>query len=182
MRVLAGTLKNRELKTPKGDKTRPTSAKVRGSLFDILQGEIQEATFLDLFAGSGAMGIEALSRGANSATFVEKERGAAKVLRSNLENLSLTEKSTLIQTDVTAALKRLKSKRDTFDIIYIDPPYSLPITTLLETISTLLTPSGVLIIEQRKGSEITPAHMTLTSKRAYGDTLLLFFSKRSSLD
>lgn len=176
MRVIAGTLKSREIKTPKGDKTRPTSGKVRGSLFDILQGEIQEATFLDLFAGSGAMGIEALSRGAKSAIFVEKEKGAANALRTNLKNFSLTGKSTIIQADVHETIKRLERKGKTFDIIFIDPPYALSLTTLLETIHTLLKGTGILIIEQRKGSELSPSHMTLNRKKAYGDTLLLFFS------
>lgn len=175
MRIAGGTLKGRELKSPKGGKTRPTSSKVRESLFNILQNEIEGATFLDLFAGSGSMGIEALSRGAEAATFIEKEKMAATVLRENLKNLGL--EARLIQADVFAAVPRLVKKGDTFTIIYADPPYALDLTPLLETLPLLLTKRGILIIEQAKGVELNLPNLPQCDVRNFGDTSIHIFRK-----
>jgi len=175
MRIIAGELKNRTLKTPKGKTTRPTSGKVRGSVFNILQNQTEGARFLDLFAGSGAMGIEALSRGAKKATFVEKDRSAAKALRENLADLGLNQNATLLQTDVKKAFSKLE-KEAPFDIIYIDPPYLLDIAPLLEEVSCLLEKEGILIVEQGKDSQLTPIKLSLLEERHFGDTVLFFFT------
>lgn len=108
MRITGGFLKNQSLKTPKGDKTRPTSEKLRQSVFNIAQAYVEDCQFLDLYAGSGAMGIEALSRGAKEATFIEKDRSALKVLRENLNELDLSPLSTLLAGDVLLLLQKLK--------------------------------------------------------------------------
>ncbi|MCB1110478.1 MAG: RsmD family RNA methyltransferase, partial [Chlamydiia bacterium] len=115
MRLTGGFLKNHSLKTPKGVATRPTSEKLRQSVFNICQHAIKDAHFLDLFAGSGAMGIEALSRGAAEATFIEKNPSALKALRENLMDLDLSPLATLHAGDVLTLLKKLKGK--TFDLI-----------------------------------------------------------------
>lgn len=178
MRILSGRFKNREIKTPKGEKTRPTSAKVRGSVFDILQNQIQDTLFLDLFAGSGAMGIEALSRGAKQATFVERDRLAARCIQENLTSLDLLEESILFPTDAMTAIKHFVKNGSLFHIIYVDPPYALDIHPLLEALSPLLSPEGIVILEQRKDALIEAKNLRQIDKRHFGDTLLLFFSQK----
>ncbi len=175
MRILAGQYKNREIKTPKGEKTRPTSSKVRGSVFDILQNHIENASFLDLFAGSGAMGLEALSRGAASSTFIEVDRAAADCIRKNLSHLGLSQN--LFQQEASTAIKRLIKMGSTFDIIYIDPPYAMEITPFLETLSPLLAKEGILLLEQSKRATVSPKTLTLYDQRHFGDTTLLFFHR-----
>lgn len=125
MHIIAGSHKNRLLKTPKGSATRPTSSRLRETLFNICQGCVEGATFLDLFAGSGAMGLEALSRGASHATFVDDSRSATRCIATNLKTLDLEAQSTLLCADVFLAIETLARKKMQFDLIYIDPPYDL---------------------------------------------------------
>ncbi len=124
MRVIAGKYKRRLLSTlPGQDITRPTSDRVKESLFNIINEKIENAVVLDLFAGSGALGIEALSRGAHKAVFIEKNPKAYQIIKSNLNNLQIpTEKYTVIKNEASAYLKQQKSDTK-FDIIFIDPPY-----------------------------------------------------------
>jgi len=175
VRILAGRFKNHTLKTPKS--ARPTTSKLRGSVFDILQHQIEGARFLDLFAGSGAMGIEAFSRGAKSATFVEKNRQAAACIRENLSTLHI--EGTVLQLETKAALKHLTKKKYLFDIIYMDPPYSMDVQPLLEELSSLLAPEGILILEQPKNTEIETLYLKQVDHRTLGDTSLLFFKKEN---
>lgn len=174
MRIITGLYKNRVLKTPKGETTRPTSSKLRGSIFDILQNQIEGRSFLDLFAGSGSMGIEALSRGASSATFVEKDRVAANCIRENLAMLQI--EAELLQNDAVSILKRFIKNNRQFDIIYIDPPYALNIEPLLGEISQILAPEGVIILEQNKKAKIGASGLNLVDERHFGDTTVYFFS------
>lgn len=175
MKVISGIYKNRQLKTPKGDRTRPTSSKVRGSVFDILQGEIEGARFLDLFAGSGSMGIEALSRGAKSAVFVEKDRNAANCIRENLNALGIDAK--LLQLDAQVAVKKLQKLGEVFDLIYVDPPYALDVGPLLEKLPTLLAENGLILLEQGKRAKISADHLELVDERHFGDTTLFSYKK-----
>lgn len=121
MRILAGALKGRTLKAPKGDLTRPTSSKLRESLFNICRNEVEGGRVLDLCSGSGAVGIEALSRGAKSATFVDSQPKAILALKSNLADLNL--KGDIYKSDALKAIQLLEGKGAKFDLIYIDPPY-----------------------------------------------------------
>lgn len=123
MRIIAGLLKNRALISPKGMETRPTSSKLRESLFNIAQTYIEDALFLDLFAGSGAMGLEALSRGAAKAVFVDSSRTSAKAIRDNLQTFDMEGRGEVICLDVFEGIKRLEQTSIRFDIIYADPPY-----------------------------------------------------------
>ena len=107
LHVIGGSLRNRSLKTPKGDQTRPTTAILRKAVFDIVRPYIEGATFLDLFAGSGAMGIEALSCGASHATFIDQNRSAIQCIRENLQSLKIENKATVIQGSAVSILKRL---------------------------------------------------------------------------
>ena len=148
MRITGGALKNRLLKVPKGMKTRPTSEKLRQTIFNILQHRLEGSICLDLFAGSGAIGIEALSRGAKRTVFIEQDRFAFKTLRDNLERLELTPLSTLLVGNVLLLLKQLKGT--TFDFIYADPPYGQglqeKVVGLIDNLA-LLDKGGILFIE-----------------------------------
>lgn len=122
MRVIAGKARRLPLKTVEGRDTRPTTDRIKETLFNILQNDIWDARFLDLFAGSGGIGIEALSRGARYACFVEQARAAADCIRENLSFTRLADSAELMQCDVFAALVRLEG-REPFQIIFMDPPY-----------------------------------------------------------
>lgn len=176
MYILSGKFKGLRLKTPKSDKTRPTLAKVRGSVFDILQNQIQDAKFLDLFAGSGAMGIEAVSRGAKQATFVEKDRKAAFCIRENLQTCRVEAK--VFQTDCENAIKRFADKKERFDIIYVDPPYTLPIESILENLPSILEENGLILLEQSKKTKILAPKLQQVDERNFGDTTIYFFVKK----
>jgi len=172
MRILAGIYKNRTLATPKGKQTRPTSSKMRGAVFNILQNQIEGAHCLDLFAGSGAMGLEALSRGAASATFIERDREAIRCIQQNLKTLGA--EGTVIKADALNGLKRLDKQ---YDIIYVDPPYDLEITPLLERLPAVLAEGGMILLEQSRRAEVHPAELNLLERRDFGDSSLYFFSK-----
>lgn len=122
MRIIAGTARSLPLKTIEGMDTRPTTDKIKETLFNILQGDVPGADFLDLFAGSGQIGLEALSRGARYAVFVESGRRAAKCIEENIAFTRFTEQSRLLQMDVMAALSAMEG-RYRFDLVYMDPPY-----------------------------------------------------------
>ena len=179
MRITGGFLKNQSLKTPKGDRTRPTSEKLRQSVFNIAQAHVENCAFLDLFAGSGAMGIEALSRGAKKVTFIEKDRSALKALKENLIALDLSPSATLIAGDVLLQLKRLK--REKFNLIYIDPPYEKGLqekTLDLVDKLQLLPIGGLLFVEEsaQKELELPPlTTMQMQKKRKVGSTFLYQF-------
>lgn len=176
LKIIGGEFKNRQIKTPKGDQTRPTSSLVRKAIFDICQNEIEGAHFLDLYAGSGAMGIEALSRGAASATFVENNRFAVQCIQENLRELKL--EGTIIRIDALKAVPQLAKDVKRFDIIYIDPPYSQETAPLLLKIEEekLLKSGGRLFVEQRTTSELNLNVFKLESSRKFGDTQILIFT------
>ena len=123
MRISAGEHRGRRLQSPKGSKTRPTSDLLRQALFNVLGPRIQGASVLDLFAGTGALGLEALSRGAATASFVENDRRAVESLRANLATLKLTARSRVLVGDVFSKLGRLQQAGERFDCVFLDPPY-----------------------------------------------------------
>lgn len=123
MRVIAGSARRIPLKTPEGMDTRPTQDRIKETLFNMLQYDLADCTFLDLFAGSGAIGIEALSRGARSAVFVEQNARAAEIVRENLKATRLDKQAVVMNCDALSALRRLEGK-NRFDYIFMDPPYN----------------------------------------------------------
>lgn len=123
MRVIAGKARHLKLKTIEGLGTRPTTDRIKETLFNMLSFDLPGASFLDLFAGSGAMGIEALSRGAKEAVFVENNRKACACIRENLDHTKLADQAEVISLDVTRALLQLEAQKKCFDIIFMDPPY-----------------------------------------------------------
>lgn len=123
MRVISGSAKSLKLKTVEGTKTRPTQDRIKETLFNMIQYDIAGCTFLDLFAGSGGIGIEALSRGAKRACFVEKARNALACIRHNLKYTGLESKADVMSADVISAVCRLEQQGQVFDYIFMDPPY-----------------------------------------------------------
>jgi 16S rRNA (guanine966-N2)-methyltransferase len=175
LRIIGGKYKGRVLKAPKGSATRPTLGMLRESVFNICQNEIAGARFLDLFAGSGAMGLEALSRGASHITLVENDRHALASIRENIAALQAASQTTLIAGQAKRALKRLTSP---FDIIYIDPPYDMPILPFIEELlaRNLIEQSGILFIEERSGIHapisLDVPELSKISSRRFGEALL----------
>jgi 16S rRNA (guanine966-N2)-methyltransferase len=150
MRIGGGEFRGRRLKGPSGLQTRPTSARLKKSLFDVLAGRIASARVLDLYAGVGALGLEALSRGAASAVFVERRRQAAAAIEENVEAFELTERARVVTKDVFSALSRLVVEGESFDIVFADPPYrSSDAEKLLRFLGeeTLVAPDGIVVIE-----------------------------------
>lgn len=176
MRIISGLLRGRTLFTPKGDETRPSSSKVRETVFNMLQQEIEDTSFLDLFAGSGAMGIEALSRGAKHATFIEHSPDALQVIKKNLAALELEKQSSVIRADFLDGLKKLQVKGVQFDIIYADAPYHLAQTgqQLIDWLAThpLLKNGGLLLIENGQKEPPVNSQFSMLSSRRSGKTYL----------
>ncbi|MCI9167270.1 MAG: 16S rRNA (guanine(966)-N(2))-methyltransferase RsmD [Dorea sp.] len=149
MRVIAGTARRLNLKTLDGLDTRPTTDRIKETLFNMIADGLYDCVFLDLFAGSGAIGIEALSRGAKKAVFVEKNPRAMAYVRENLAHTRLSERAETIQTDALNALSRLDGQ-ESFDYIYMDPPYGKELEKRALAFladSSLLAEDGVIIIE-----------------------------------
>ena len=124
MRVIAGTARRIQLETVKGNNTRPTTDRIKETLFNIINNDLYDIDFLDLFSGSGAIGIEALSRGANSATFVENNRNAIKCIETNLKKTHLKEQGNVVFCDVMRALESLQLIYQSIHIFFLDPPYN----------------------------------------------------------
>ncbi|MBI5272833.1 MAG: 16S rRNA (guanine(966)-N(2))-methyltransferase RsmD [Chlamydiia bacterium] len=177
LRIIGGKFKGRPLKAPKGLRTRPTQSMLREAVFNICQNAIEGARFLDLFAGSGAMGLEALSRGAARTTFIEKDRSAIAAITENIASLDVKTQCQLSTLDAKTALQRCEGP---FDIIYIDPPYGTSIGPLIKILEAehLLSSQAALFIEERykKGSAIEPIlGMKFINSRRFGDTLLHYY-------
>jgi 16S rRNA (guanine966-N2)-methyltransferase len=170
MRIIAGSHKGHRIAAPKGRDTRPTSDRVRESAFNLI-GPVDGADVLDLFAGSGALGLEALSRGAASAIFVESDREACRTINANLDKLKLH--ATVLCQDV---LRALAQERRRFDLVLCDPPYGFEQGRLAPHFARLLTGDGVLVWETA-GREPPPSVPGLTERtsRTYGSARLTLF-------
>lgn len=179
MRVITGTAKGARLKTPEGLNTRPTTDRVKEGLFSILQFEIEGRRVLDLFAGSGQLGIEALSRGAESAVFVDASPAAVKLVQENLKTTKLAEKARVVRSDY---LTFLKNTKETFDIIFLDPPYAEKFQEIaLNTISEIdiLRDSGIIICEKAADKVLPDTYPGLVRQKEYryGTVSLVLFRK-----
>jgi|SRR6188508_874391 len=180
MRVIAGSARGRRLAAPPGSDTRPTAERVREALFSILGPPPGEAGVLDLFAGAGTLGIEALSRGAERAWFADHSRAAARVLRRNLEELGLAGRAEVHVGDATRFAGRLGREGRAFSWIFIDPPYAAGLAdAALAAVAAghLLAPDGVAVVEHDRRAPPQPAHGLLLKAdcRRYGDTELTFY-------
>jgi len=185
MRIVAGTLRSRQLKSLKGLALRPTSDRLRETLFNILGARVEGSRFLDLFAGSGAIGIEAISRGAVSAVFVENHSAAVRLIRANLASLRIESGARVMAAEVAAAIRTLEKLPDTaFDFIFLDPPYAEEKQyegTLRALEKSLLAgESTIVIAEHRKTFELPASLGALERVRILhqGDAALSFYRKR----
>ena len=170
MRIIAGSHRSRQIAAPKGRDTRPTSDRVRENAFNLI-GPVDGAAVLDLFAGSGALGLEALSRGAASATFVESDRDACRTINANLDTLKL--RATVLCQD---AARMVSSERHVYDLVLCDPPYDYDNAKLMPHLARLLAPDGVLVYESsgRAAPPEVPGLEQRTSRR-YGSARLTLF-------
>jgi len=174
VRIVAGESRGRRIAAPPGRAVRPTPERVREAVFSSLGDAVRGARALDLFAGSGAMGLEALSRGALSTLFVERSAAAARVVERNIEALGYAGRARLIRGDALAAVASLSRSGEVFDLAFLDPPYAGDLLArALAAIegSGLLAPGAVLVAEHGAGSEIAaPGSLRIERSRGYGDT------------
>lgn len=182
MRVIAGTAKGTKLNSIDDISTRPTLDRVKEPLFSIIQNYLPEANVLDLFAGSGALGIEALSRGSKHCTFCDKSYKSIQMLKENINKTRMEEKSTILNVDYNKCLEGLKEK---YDVIFIDPPYKQDIAVkAIEKIINLkiLSKDGIIILEtdeeERELEELKKVQVEVYDKRKYGRVKLLFIRER----
>jgi 16S rRNA (guanine966-N2)-methyltransferase len=180
MRITGGQAKGIPIKAPKGTQTRPTSDKVRQALFNVLGADVSGRIVLDLFAGSGALGIEALSRGAANAVLVDKDAASARAIELNLEKTGFSKMAEIIRADFRSALRMISRRGEIYGIVFIDPPYQ---GGILEDVAKLLSQrpfvarDAIIVVEHFK--KIKPpagiAGIPLADTRTYGQTCLSFF-------
>jgi len=181
MRIISGTSKGRKLVTPRSQSLRPTSDRVKESIFNILQDEIVGKVVLDLFAGTGNLGIEALSRGAKKTIFVEKGRQALRLIQRNLTQFGLEERSEILPKDANRAIGILKQKGESFDLILMDPPYQKGLIqkTLMKLNShQIYHKDSILVIEHNRREPLSTVMdgWNLIRQRRIGDTLISFLT------
>jgi 16S rRNA (guanine(966)-N(2))-methyltransferase RsmD len=183
LRVISGTAKGHKLKTIKGLTTRPTSDKVKGAVFNILAALIPGANILDIFAGTGSLGIEALSRGADSAVFVDKSSECFRTIKENLAHTKLESEATVVVGDVFAALNKFSKNNKKFDIIFLDPPYGKGLVE--ETLKSIaendiIMPEGIIVAEHDASDKVPEEVGGLARYRweKYGDTVISFYRSK----
>jgi 16S rRNA (guanine(966)-N(2))-methyltransferase RsmD len=185
MRIIAGKYRGRKLRSPPSLGTRPTSDRLRETLFNILAPRIAGARFLDLCAGSGAVGIEALSRGAAHATFVDRSRKMYALIKDNLQALKIDDREfEVVTSEAVKFLRRFEQKgSQPFDVIFFDPPYAADYETVLncigENAATLLGEDGLMVVEHRKKKELVAEFGPLERYRflKQGDSCLSFYRR-----
>ena len=179
MRIVGGSLGGRVLRAPAGQDTRPTSEKVREALFNILP-DVDGMSVLDLFAGSGGLGIEALSRGAAHATFVDQAKAALGVIRTNLKTFGLESRATVLAGDaVTLAARHVPASP--WQLVFIDPPYASDLAVRSASALANLAPDAVIVIEhdRRHAPPDQLGSLLRSDERRYGDTMVSFFRVRT---
>ena len=183
MRVIAGKARRLLLKTIDGLDTRPTTDRIKETLFNILQTQVPGSRFLDLFAGSGGIGIEALSRGARAAVFVEQNQKAADCIRENLRNTRLEEDAAVMVCDAVTALRRMEGKQEPFDLVFMDPPYNQGLElAILEYLrhSALIGPDTQIIVEaslETETAEMEDLGYTVDRVKTYKTNQHIFLAK-----
>ena len=184
MRVLAGALKGRRLAIPKGPATRPTSDRIRIACLDTLTPYLTAGPFLDLFAGAGGVGIEALSRGAPSALFVETAGLALRALRDNLEGLGLGDRARVMREEAARAVPALARRGERFAVVFLDPPYDSPdAARALEAVAAgaVLAPGAVVVLQHSTKSPPpdAPGVLGVFKSSRFGETTLTFFRRHA---
>ena len=180
MRIIAGTVRGRRLIAPKSDAIRPTADRVRETIFNVLGQSLDGQIILDLFAGTGALGLEALSRGADRAVLIDKDRKATELCRANAEMLGFTGRVRILSMPVARALKLLARESAKFDLVFADPPYvakAAADTVVAVEAAELLTPGGMLCVERDKRESVPDAVARLSKidERRFGDTVVSIY-------
>ena len=179
MRIIAGAYKGRRLTTPRGETTRPTADQVRIALLDALMPWLPEARVLDLFAGAGGVGLEALSRGAAHATFVERDARAVQALRANVTGLGVERAARVVRGDVRRALQTLRREAERFDVVFLDPPYEGDdVASTLDALG-----GGAVVVAQHRTKRAPAASVGALSAfrtRRFGETTLTFFRRAAA--
>jgi 16S rRNA (guanine(966)-N(2))-methyltransferase RsmD len=180
MRIIAGAFRGRRLQSPKDKEIRPTIDRVREAVFSIIAAQVQGARALDLFAGTGAMGLEALSRGASFCIFVDQGAQALRLIRENIELCGAQEKSRLIQGTVSSVIKRLGAENEVFDLIFMDPPYGKGYLEEALELAESIAGGETLVIAEHHIKDESPQVSGIWQKdreRRYGDTLISVYSR-----
>ena len=179
MRIISGKAKGTKLYTLEGTNTRPTLDRVKESIFNIMQGEIQDAKILDLFSGCGAIGLEFLSRGAEKAVLCDKSKDAIEIIKKNVQKTHMEESVQILNVDFEACLDKVKNQK--FDIIYLDPPYATDyISKAIRKIigNEIITNESIIIVETddetRILEEIKNTEVQIVDKRKYGRATIIF--------
>lgn len=181
MRIIGGELKGKKLYSVNGTTTRPTSDRVREAIFNILAAQVRDAVVLDLFAGTGAFGLEAISRGAGFAVFVDAEREAMVVLKRNIQACRVEQKAKTVLWDIKKNLNCLETMAPAFNLVFMDPPYhrNLIRSSLMNLLACRSLANGACIIIEHARKEPIPANqpmLQLTDQRRYGKTLVSFLA------
>jgi 16S rRNA (guanine966-N2)-methyltransferase len=176
IRIISGSLGGRKIEAPDNSRTHPMSERIRNALFNSIGSEISGAKVLDAFAGTGAVGLEALSRGASGVTFVERDRIALKVLTKNITSLGVKNQCSVIRTTVSNWIDT--NATDQYDIIFADPPYHDTQFSTVRRLFGLLKPGGLMVLSHPgRGEEPTETGVVVVDNRSYGNAFLTFYRR-----
>ena len=170
MRIIAGEARGRVIEAPEGKHTRPTLDRVRENLFNIIQADVPGSRVLDLFAGSGALSLEALSRGASFAVLADNDRGASETQKKNIATLRYQERTRQFRCDWQDALTELRKEKDEFDLVFLDPPYSMQdLKDVFLSLQPVTGPDTLIILEHEAGIKPeVPEQFSIVKDRAWG--------------
>ncbi len=180
MRIVAGKFRGRRLRSPKGRSIRPTTDRVREAVFSIIGSRARDCRVLDLFAGSGALGLEALSRGAGKAVFIDSGIEAIRLIRENISLCGASDTAEAIHGSVEQAIRRLAHRGETFHLIFMDPPYGKGCVDDTLAVVDCVAAEEVLIVAEHHLKDVVPSHVGFwrkTDERRYGDTVISFFER-----
>ncbi len=176
VRIISGEFGSRKIEAPDGAKTHPMGDRVRSALFNIVNTELEDADVLDAFAGTGSLGFEALSRGAKSATFIERDRTAQQAILHNIELLGVEDRTRLVRSSVAAWVEQTDDQK--FDIIFVDPPYNDMQLSTVTQLFGLLKPGALMVLSHPGRSESpTKPGVVVVDNRSYGEAVLTFFRR-----
>jgi len=179
VRIIAGTLGGRIIDGSASDKTHPMSERIRNAMFNKISDEIEGAKVLDAFAGSGSLGLEALSRGASSVVFVDRDRIAQKIIEKNIFTLKVENKSQLIRANVSSWMNTTEER---FDIIFADPPYHDPQLSTVTKLFGLLKPNGLMVLSYPgRGEAPTETGVVVVDNRSYGNAALAYYRRKDAV-
>lgn len=178
IRIISGEFGGRVIDAPSGRRMHPMGERIRNALFNSVGSEIKEATVLDAFAGTGAIGFEALSRGAKHVTFVERDRLLQKIIAGNIERLGVEDRTDIIKSSVNNWIST--SKPEAYDVIFADPPYTDPQLSTASKLFSLLKPNALMVLSHPgKGEVPTKNGVVVVDNRSYGNAYLTFYRRDS---